>query len=56
VLDRARKLLFLVTGKGKQEALRLLLAGDPSIPAGRIDNENAFLVTDSVVPVMDPLP
>jgi 6-phosphogluconolactonase len=46
VLERARKLLFLVTGDGKQEALRLLLAGDPSVPAGRIANPESFLVTD----------
>jgi len=46
VINRARKLLFLITGDGKGEALRLLLAGEHSIPAGRIANENSFLVTD----------
>jgi 6-phosphogluconolactonase len=47
VINRARKLLFLVTGDGKQEALRKLLDGDRSIPAGRIENDHTFLVTDS---------
>ncbi|MBN8865930.1 MAG: 6-phosphogluconolactonase [Solirubrobacterales bacterium] len=45
-LDRARKLLFLVTGDGKQDALAKLMAGDHSIPAGRIDNANVTVVTD----------
>ncbi|MEX0621364.1 MAG: 6-phosphogluconolactonase [Solirubrobacterales bacterium] len=45
-IDRARKLLFLVTGDGKEDALQMLLAGDHSIPAGRVANGNAFLVTD----------
>jgi 6-phosphogluconolactonase len=49
VINRARKLLFLVTGDGKQDALERLVAGDDSIPAGRIANENSFLVTDSPV-------
>jgi 6-phosphogluconolactonase len=52
-LNRARKLLFLVTGDGKQKALRQLLAGDRSIPAGRVENENSFLVTDSITPRLD---
>lgn len=45
-IDRARKLLFLVTGEGKEDALGRLLAGDESIPAGRIRNTNMFTVTD----------
>jgi len=56
VLNRARKLLFLVTGDGKQGALGRLVAGDHSIPAGRIENGNSFLVTDSVVPGPDTQP
>jgi 6-phosphogluconolactonase len=45
-IDRARKLLFLVTGEGKEDALGRLLAGDESIPAGRIHNGSMFTVTD----------
>ncbi len=46
VLDRARELLWLVTGAEKVEALRLLLAGDPSIPAGRVRNGRSVVVAD----------
>jgi 6-phosphogluconolactonase len=46
VLDSARRLLFLVTGGEKEEALSKLLARDTSIPAGRITNESALVVTD----------
>jgi 6-phosphogluconolactonase len=49
VLASARRILFLVTGDGKDEALSRLLAGDHSIPAGRVENENALLVTDRKV-------
>jgi 6-phosphogluconolactonase len=49
VLDSARRILFLVTGDGKDEALSRLLAGDRSIPAGRVENENSLLVTDRKV-------
>lgn len=45
-LNAARKILFLVTGKGKEDALRKLIAQDPEIPAGRIDNSNMLTVTD----------
>jgi 6-phosphogluconolactonase/glucosamine-6-phosphate isomerase/deaminase len=39
-------LLFLVTGAEKREALAKLLAHDPSIPAGRVANENVVVVAD----------
>lgn len=45
-LDRARQVLFLVTGEDKREALAELEAGDQSIPAGRVSNSNTVLVTD----------
>jgi 6-phosphogluconolactonase len=49
-IDRARQILFLVTGEGKEEALSKLTAQDPSIPAGRIENPNVTLVTDVELP------
>lgn len=49
VLDRARQIVFLVTGEGKDGALAKLISGDRSIPAGRIDNEDVLLVTDCEV-------
>jgi 6-phosphogluconolactonase len=46
MLDRSRELLWLVTGESKAEPLRLLLAGDPSIPAGRVRAERSLIVAD----------
>lgn len=45
-LDEARRILWLVTGAEKQEALAKLLAGDDSIPAGRVRNEDMVVVAD----------
>lgn len=46
VLDRAREALWLVTGADKQDALRRLLAHDPSIPAGRVRTSVSHVVAD----------
>jgi 6-phosphogluconolactonase len=45
-IDDARQVLWLVTGAEKREALAKLLAGDRSIPAGRVANENIVVVAD----------
>ena len=45
-LNGARRIVWLVTGPDKPEALKKLLAGDESIPAGRVRNENMIVVTD----------
>jgi 6-phosphogluconolactonase len=45
-LDDARQVLWLVTGAEKRDALAKLLAGDESIPAGRVRNENMVVVAD----------
>jgi len=45
-IDRARCILWLVTGSGKAAALERLLAGDRSIPAGRVRRERAVLLAD----------
>jgi 6-phosphogluconolactonase len=45
-LDGARQILWLVTGAEKREPLAKLLAGDASIPAGRVRNENMIVVAD----------
>jgi 6-phosphogluconolactonase len=45
-LDGARRIVWLVTGPDKVEALRKLLAGDDSIPAGRVRNEDMIVVAD----------
>ncbi len=46
VLAAARRILFLVTGDGKKDAMRKLVAKDPSIPAGRVENNDMIAVTD----------
>lgn len=45
-LAEARRIVWLVTGPTKVEPLRRLLAGDRSIPAGRIENERMTVVAD----------
>lgn len=47
VLNRARRILWLVTGEDKADALARLRSGDPSIPAGRISTTNALVVADA---------
>ena len=46
VLNRARHILWLVTGSDKQPMLQRLLAGDTSIPAGRVSRDQALVVAD----------
>jgi len=46
VLNRARGILWLVTGAEKAEMLLRLSNGDRSIPAGRIRQERAILLAD----------
>jgi len=47
VLDRARRILWLVTGDDKVDALARLRASDPSIPGGRVSTANALVVADA---------
>ncbi len=46
ILNRARRILWLVTGKDKISALGRLREGDPTIPAGRIQAANALVLAD----------
>jgi len=45
-LNRARRILWVVTGSEKVEMLRRLLDGDVSIPAGRVRREQAVVLAD----------
>jgi 6-phosphogluconolactonase len=45
-INRARQILWLVTGAEKVEMLRRLLAGDPTIPAGRVRQNQALVFVD----------
>jgi 6-phosphogluconolactonase len=46
LLNGAKQLLWIVTGNEKQEMVQRLLKQDPSIPAGKIRQENALLMVD----------
>jgi 6-phosphogluconolactonase len=46
-IDRARCILWLVTGSGKTVALERLRAGDRSVPAGRVRSDRAVLLADA---------
>jgi 6-phosphogluconolactonase len=47
LLDRSRRILWLVTGSDKAEALLRLRDGDGSIPAGRVRQDRALVLADS---------
>jgi 6-phosphogluconolactonase len=46
VLNRARRVLWVVTGGDKAAMLGRLAAGDLSIPAGRVNRDRAVVVAD----------
>jgi 6-phosphogluconolactonase len=46
VIDRARRILWLVTGSEKVGALARLRKGDPSIPAGSVSQDRAVVFAD----------
>jgi len=46
ILNRARQILWLVTGDDKASVLARLRKGDASIPAGRIRRERALVLAD----------
>jgi 6-phosphogluconolactonase len=46
ILNRARCVLWLVTGPEKVEILQRLANGDASIPAGRIRRDTAVVLAD----------
>ena len=46
MLNRSRRILWLVTGPEKADMILRLRAGDPSIPAGRVRPDNASVLAD----------
>ena len=46
MLDRARRVLWLVTGSDKTAMLTRLRRGDVSIPAGRVRSDRALVIAD----------
>ena len=56
-LDRARRILWLVTGADKAEAVVGLAQGDPALPASRIRRESALLLVDrAAAALLEPQP
>jgi hypothetical protein len=55
-LARADEILWLVAGAGKHEALARLLAGDRSIPAGRVEAGRSVILADASAVRGDHLP
>jgi 6-phosphogluconolactonase/glucosamine-6-phosphate isomerase/deaminase len=45
-LARARQIMWLVTGSDKKEPLARLLAGDTTIPAGRVEAGESLVMAD----------
>ena len=52
MLNRSRRILWLVTGHEKAEMLLRLRAGDRSIPAGRISRWQSVVLADEAAAVM----
>ncbi len=56
-INRARRILWLVTGEDKQEALADLVRGDPSLPATRVRREGVLLLADrAAAALLEPSP
>jgi 6-phosphogluconolactonase len=59
LLERARRILWIVTGGAKREMLDRLREGDASIPAGRVRRDRALVLADGAAagsPVAQPTP
>lgn len=46
IINRSRRIVWLVTGTEKVGMFGRLLRGDSSIPAGRVSREHAFVIVD----------
>jgi len=46
VLNRSRRIVWLITGREKAEMLARLCRGDRAIPAGRVSQDQALVLTD----------
>ena len=46
-LARAEEILWLISGEDKREPLARLLAGDRSIPAGRVEAGRSTIIADA---------
>ncbi|WP_026951741.1 6-phosphogluconolactonase [Algoriphagus mannitolivorans] len=48
VINKAKEILWVITGEEKKEMVQRLISKDPNIPAGKVSQENALLITDQV--------
>jgi len=46
IINRARRILWVITGEEKATALGQMCNGDPSIPAGRVSHTHAAVIAD----------
>jgi 6-phosphogluconolactonase len=46
IINRSRRVLWLVTGNDKAAMVRRLTNGDTSIPAGRVNSDHALILAD----------
>jgi 6-phosphogluconolactonase len=46
IINRSRRIVWLVTGSEKVDMLARLRAGDRSIPAGRVSQAQALVLAD----------
>jgi 6-phosphogluconolactonase len=46
IVNRSRRVLWVVTGSEKEQMLNRLMGGDDSIPAGRVRSERALVIAD----------
>jgi 6-phosphogluconolactonase len=53
-LNRARKILWLITGAEKAPMLPRLRSADPTIPAGRVKQDHALVIADRAAAVTSP--
>ncbi|HSF52227.1 MAG TPA: 6-phosphogluconolactonase [Algoriphagus sp.] len=51
LINQAEKILWIITGEEKAEMLERLLQQDPTIPAGRINQNNAIILTEECAAV-----
>ncbi len=54
ILNRSRRILWLVTGGGKAAMLARLRRGDPTIPAGRVRQDAALVLADEAAAAQMP--
>jgi 6-phosphogluconolactonase/glucosamine-6-phosphate isomerase/deaminase len=45
-INRAERIVWIVGGADKRDAVRRLLAGDQTVPAGRVASDRAVLIVD----------